>query len=76
MRVTIDRFEGEFAVCEREDRTMINIPRSRLPRRAREGDILIIEGDSIKLDSAGTTRKKEAIEKLMKDLWADNNKQD
>ena len=32
----IDRFEGEFAVCENEKSEMINIERSKLPREAKK----------------------------------------
>ena len=31
MRVIIDWFEGEFTVCETDDRTMVNIERSQVP---------------------------------------------
>lgn len=44
MKVTIYRFEGDFAVCEKTDRTMFNIRRDKIPVEAREGDILVIEG--------------------------------
>ena len=69
MKVTIDRFEGEFAVCEQEDRTMINIRRDNIPQEAKEGDILIIEGDSVSIDVAGTAERKKRINRLMNDLW-------
>ena len=69
MKVTIDRFEGNFAVCEQADRTMINIPKDKIPADAKEGDILVIEGDSIKIDTEGTAKRKKVIDDLMNDLW-------
>ena len=69
MEVTIDRFEGNFAVCEKADRTMIDIPKEKIPPKAKEGDILIIEGDSIKIDAGGTARRKKSIDNMMNDLW-------
>ena len=69
MKVTIDRFEGEFAVCEQEDRTMVNILKDNIPQEAKEGDILIIEGDSISIDVEGTAERKKRISRLMDDLW-------
>lgn len=69
MRVTIDRFEGDFAVCEKEDRTMIGIRKDKIPQKAKEGDILIIEGDSIFIDTTGTVERKKRINKLTEDLW-------
>ncbi len=69
MKVTIDRFEGEYAVCEKPDRTMFNIPKTKLPVGAKEGDILVIDGDSITIDFGGTAARKKNIQKLMNDLW-------
>jgi hypothetical protein len=69
MKVTIDRFEGEFAVCEKADRTMINISKDKIPTEAKEGDILIIERDYIKVDVSGTTNRRKNIKNLMDDLW-------
>jgi hypothetical protein len=69
MKVTIDRFEGDFAVCEKPDRTVFNVKRDKIPANAKEGDILIIEGESIKIDSGATTKRKKTINKLMDDLW-------
>jgi hypothetical protein len=69
MKVTIDRFDGDYAVCEKPDRTTINIEKSRLPASAKEGDILIIEGDKIVIDSGATAKRKKRIENLMNDLW-------
>jgi hypothetical protein len=69
MRVIIDRFEGAYAVCEKENREMINIERTKIPSEAKEGDMLLIEQDSIIIDRAGTEKRKSEIQKLMDDLW-------
>ncbi len=69
MQLIIDRFEGQMAICEKPDRTMINIPRSKLPPQAREGDVLILEGDSIRIDSAETAKRKKAMDEKLKGLW-------
>ena len=37
MYYVIDRMEGDFAICEREDLVMVEIPRSVLPEGCREG---------------------------------------
>jgi hypothetical protein len=68
MKVVIDRFEGYFAVCEKEDRTMFNINRGKLPSQTKEGDVLIIEGDTITIDKGETAKRKNAAEKLMDDI--------
>ena len=59
MKVIIDRFEGDFAVCEKEDRSMINIERSNIPQEARPGDVLNIKDGEIKIDIEETNLRKE-----------------
>ena len=69
MKVTIDRFEGDIAVCEKEDHTMIVIKRDKLPNETKEGYVLDINGESITIDSVETARWKKASEKLADDVW-------
>ena len=64
MRVIIDRFEKDFAICEKEDMTMIDISRSRLPKEAKEGDILVVEDDNIIIDVEATKVRREELERL------------
>jgi hypothetical protein len=71
VKVIIDRFEGEYAVCEKEDRTMIDIERTKIPKAAKEGDVLEIEGDQIKINEEETKKRKRFIEELTKGLWAE-----
>ncbi|WP_163192993.1 DUF3006 domain-containing protein [Clostridium thermarum] len=70
MFVVIDRFEGNYAVCEKEDRTIIDISRDKLPPEAKAGDVLKITEDEIVIDIERTKEKKREIEELTKDLWA------
>ena len=70
MVVVIDRFEGLLAVCEKEDRTMIDIKRTLLPSDAKEGDVLNIDDDEITIDVIETAKRKHEIEELTKDLWS------
>lgn len=69
MKFIIDRFEDNYAVCEKENREMINIDVNKLPKLAKEGDVLSIDGDIITIDEDETTARKERIKKLMDDLW-------
>ncbi|WMJ86731.1 DUF3006 domain-containing protein [Anaerocolumna sp. MB42-C2] len=69
-RLIIDRFEGQFAVCEQSDRTMINIDKNLIPSNAQEGDCLLVDDSGIiNLDSDETMKRKERIQKLMDDLF-------
>ncbi|HXY74662.1 MAG TPA: DUF3006 domain-containing protein [Dehalococcoidales bacterium] len=69
IKVVIDRFDGEYAVCEKEDRSMLNIPRSHLPVGVKESDVLVIEGDKIQIEVKETECKKAKTAKITKDLW-------
>ena len=63
MNVTVDRFEGEFAVVETPDLQMCNIPRILCPN-AKEGDVL-----SIKINSGETDKARERVKKLMDEVF-------
>ncbi|MBP3313732.1 MAG: DUF3006 domain-containing protein [Oscillospiraceae bacterium] len=66
---TIDRFEGEIALLEQEDRKMIEVPRHLLPHGAKEGDCLQFDGKTYVLDEEGTQKQKERIKRKMDALW-------
>ena len=70
MRVIIDRFEGEFAVCEVNDENrMINLPQKDLPEGAKPGDVLNISDAGITIDNQETEDRKKRIDSLMDSLW-------
>lgn len=69
MKMIIDRFEGKYAVCEMENLEMKDIEISKLPKNAKEGDVLIVTGDEIKIDEEETKNRRKKIKKLMDDLW-------
>ncbi len=69
MKYVIDRFEGEYAICENESGEMIKINKHRLPLGVVEGDVIIIDGDNITIDRDETKKRKDRIEKLMGELW-------
>jgi len=65
MKVTIDRFEGEFAVIELPDKTFINIPRKLFPG-ALESDVI-----DVTIDKGETEERKKRISGLMEGLFKD-----
>jgi len=69
MKVIIDRFEGKYAVCEKEDRVMINIHISKIPFTSKEGDVLDMQDDKILMDNKSTDDRKKHIKDITKDLW-------
>ncbi|MFL0196370.1 DUF3006 domain-containing protein [Clostridium sp. WILCCON 0269] len=69
IKVIIDRFEGPYAVCEKEDKTMMDIKRIKLPANAKEGCVLNISGDKITIDIDETEKRKKHIAALAKNMW-------
>ena len=66
MKMTIDRFEGNFAVCELENGSFANLPKDVLPPGAAEGSKLVIV-----LDNDGETADRERIKEKMDKLFKD-----
>jgi pyruvate kinase len=52
MKLIIDRFDGDFAICEKEDRTALYLNRRELLIDAKEGDVLTIDDGNIKVETA------------------------
>ncbi|MEW6082177.1 MAG: DUF3006 domain-containing protein [Bacillota bacterium] len=63
--LTVDRFEGEWAVVEYQG-TTFNLPKTLLPSGAKEGDVLHI---SIAVDIDTTNKRKSRIKSLEDDLF-------
>jgi preprotein translocase subunit YajC len=66
MKYTIDRFEDNFAVVELEDETFVNIPRSAIPREAKEGDVI-----AVMVDKEETEKREKRIKELEDSLFVD-----
>lgn len=66
----IDRFEGDYAICEKEDKSFVNIKRHKLPKDAREGDFLMENDDgSFFIDIEATENRKRLIRKKLDSLF-------
>jgi Protein of unknown function (DUF3006) len=71
MKYIIDRFEGDLAVCEAEDGKMVDIEKSRLPKNAEVGDVIVLENGHFRVDKKETDRRRKEIEDLMNELFED-----
>jgi hypothetical protein len=71
MNVIVDRIENKYLVCEKEDRTMIDINIAEAPKGVKPGDILTVTTDGIFIDKKATDDRRKEIEKLTKDIWDD-----
>lgn len=68
--LSIDRFEGEYAVCE-EDGTerQRKLPKVLLPQGAREGDCIAEEAGEWHIDVAETLRRRKHNQELLSKLY-------
>ena len=64
MKLTIDRIEGEWAVCEYEKGRTLDLPAALLPADAREGDVL-----RLVVDRESTDDRKARAEELRSRLF-------
>ena len=48
---------------------MRDIPKNKLPKNSKVGDVLIFNGNSISIDKDGTDKLRTEIEDLMKELF-------
>lgn len=71
MKGIIDRFENNLAIVELEDKSLININRSKIPKSAKEGDVILINKDNISLNLNETNILKKEINDLMNELFID-----
>ncbi|MCR1974763.1 DUF3006 domain-containing protein [Clostridium sporogenes] len=69
MKGIIDRFEENFAIVELEDKRIINIDKNIIPKKAKEGDVINIQGDIITLNEKESERLKKEIDELTEDMW-------
>ena len=67
--MTIDRIEGDLAVCEKENGSFVNVPLKSLPSGAREGSVLVRDGSSWRLDAAREAQRRGHIAKKMNSLF-------
>lgn len=67
IKLTIDRFEGKYALLESQDKDPIifNFPLHLLPQEAKEGTVLNI---NIDIDQEETKRRRDKIQNLLNKL--------
>jgi len=71
MGFVIDRFEGEFALCEKDNGEVELIVRESLPEDAAEGDVLTEDGEGGCItDPAEKEQRLEAAKNRMASLFS------
>ena len=72
MKLIIDRFEGGYAVCEKEDGGMLNIKRDEIPLSAKEGDVLEGASGKLTVNQEETENRRRRIEEQVNRLYGDS----
>ena len=69
MKYIIDRIENNMVICEnQETKKMENFDKSMFPEQIKDGDVVIRENDTFRIDEEETENRKEYIENLMEKL--------
>ncbi len=69
MTMTVDRIEGDFAVCECENKEMLQIPLKELPDNIHEGAVILETENGYFLDTEEEEIRKKEIEERFKKLF-------
>ena len=70
LKISIDRFENKFAVCEnKETGEILNIPICELPENVKEGSIIIFKNGKYILDIESTQSERKEIKELVNNLF-------
>lgn len=69
MEYSIDRFEENIAVLIDENEAIQHISKELLPQEAKEGDILLFDGETYQLDKDATAVRKEEVCSLIDQLF-------
>ncbi|MDO4862708.1 MAG: DUF3006 domain-containing protein [Ruminococcus sp.] len=70
--MTIDRFEGDYAVLE-TDEGMVNIHRAHLPSSAREGDVVTYSNGGYSVDRAAADDLRGAVRDKLRRLLTETD---
>jgi hydrogenase maturation factor len=66
----LDRIEGNIAIIEMQG-TLLEMNIQSLPTDVTPGDVLIFDGEAIRIDHELTQQRKKEIKELVDDLFQD-----
>lgn len=70
-KLSVDRFDGTYCICQDlADEKMYALPLNEVPREAKEGDILAIDGEGVlTVDREETDKRRAKIAGLQNRLF-------
>jgi len=70
MDYIIDRFEGNFAVCQNmKNESIVNIEKSLIVGNAKEGDVITLDNGKYFFDEKKTSERRNLIKAKFDSLW-------
>ena len=70
--LTVDRFEGNYVICEDSEKKFFGIEKAEAPADVAEGDVLRITDDgTVEIDREETARRKKATRARQNKVWED-----
>ena len=70
--ISVDRLEGEFAICIDDDEKTHKINIKKLPKEVKEGDVLKVLKNGYELDEKETKKRREEIFSLQEEIFGDD----
>lgn len=71
MRYIVDRIENEYAVCEDENKEIVNIPIKELPSNITEKSIIDYIDNQYIINDEEQLKREETIKQKMDSVWND-----
>ena len=71
MRYIVDRIENEYAVCEDENKEIVNIPIKELPSNITEKSIIDYIDNKYIINDEEQLKREETIKQKMDSVWND-----
>ncbi len=67
-KYSIDRIEGEIALCLSDDGKIKELALNELPKKISEGDILTFDGKEYRIDLSETAKRREETRRVLERL--------
>lgn len=67
--LVVDRIEGDYAVCECSDGTMVDIKMTQIHDKIKDGDVIYLTSGFYRIDKDETEKRKQDIERITREMW-------
>ena len=68
--LSVDRMEGNYVICEDDEKKLFAIDVSELPKHVKEGDVIRIkDSGDISMDEEETARRRKNVKRKQDSIW-------